>query len=137
MGARRIVVANVGPIGCIPFERDANGADTDCCIDFPNQMAQLYNTQLRSLVVDLGSSLEGSKFVYADVYRIVQDIIDNYISYGTLLHCNLYYFITSSFVCIRLANGRPSILNFDRKPISQVSKTQIRHAATLQVSSGV
>ncbi|XP_056161504.1 GDSL esterase/lipase At4g16230-like [Syzygium oleosum] len=82
LGARRIVVANVGPIGCIPFERDTNGADTDCCIDFPNQMAQLFNNQLRSLVVDLGSSLEGSKFVYADVYRIVQDIIDNYISYG-------------------------------------------------------
>ncbi|XP_030528137.1 GDSL esterase/lipase At4g16230-like isoform X1 [Rhodamnia argentea] len=82
LGARRIIVANVGPIGCIPFERDTNGATTDSCIDFPNQMAQLFNTQLRSLVADLLSSLEGSKFVYADVYRIVQDIIDNYVSYG-------------------------------------------------------
>ncbi|KAI3469276.1 hypothetical protein Pfo_025939 [Paulownia fortunei] len=82
MGARKVIVANVGPIGCIPFQREINPSAGDGCAVFPNQLAQLFNSQLRSLVNELGANLEGSKFIYADVYRIVDDIIQNYISYG-------------------------------------------------------
>ncbi|XP_051125739.1 GDSL esterase/lipase At4g16230-like [Andrographis paniculata] len=85
MGGRRIVVANVGPIGCIPFQREINSAGAGAgpgCAAFPNQVAQLYNGQLRGLVQQLGTELPGSQFVYADVYRIVEDIIRNYSSYG-------------------------------------------------------
>ncbi|KAJ7955243.1 GDSL esterase/lipase [Quillaja saponaria] len=82
LGARKIVVVNVGPIGCIPYQRDTNPTAGDNCVEFPNQLAQLFNTQLKSLIVELSTSLEGSTFVYADVYRIVEDIIQNYTSYG-------------------------------------------------------
>ena len=82
LGARKIVVANVGPIGCIPYERDANPTSGDSCAVFPNQLAQLFNSQLRSLITELSNSLEGSKFVYADVYHIVEDILENYTKYG-------------------------------------------------------
>ncbi|XP_061985258.1 GDSL esterase/lipase At4g16230-like [Populus nigra] len=82
LGARKILVANVGPIGCIPYQRDTNPAAGDNCVSFSNQIAQLYNTELRSLVTELGADLEGSNFVYADVYRIVNDILQNYRSYG-------------------------------------------------------
>ncbi|KAK9287966.1 hypothetical protein L1049_016411 [Liquidambar formosana] len=82
MGARMIVVTNVGPIGCIPYERETNPAAGDSCVDFPNQLAQLFNSQLKSLIAELSTNLEESKFVYADVYRIVDDIIQNYVSYG-------------------------------------------------------
>ncbi|KAI9195194.1 hypothetical protein LWI28_012581 [Acer negundo] len=82
LGARKVIVANVGPIGCIPYQRDMNPSAGGSCAALPNQMAQLFNIQLKSLVAELGSSLEGSKLVYADVFRIVEDIIQNYRSYG-------------------------------------------------------
>lgn len=84
LGARKIVVANVGPIGCIPYIRDVNlnPYDEDECVTFPNELAQLFNTQLKSLVEELRTKLEGSLFVYADVYHIMEDILMNYKDYG-------------------------------------------------------
>ncbi|CAO2821456.1 unnamed protein product [Amaranthus hypochondriacus] len=82
MGARKIVVVNVGPIGCIPYERELNPSAGNDCVGFPNQLAQSFNLQLKSLIKDLSTSLEESQFVYADVYRIVSDILVNYRSYG-------------------------------------------------------
>ncbi|KAK3011218.1 hypothetical protein RJ639_012370 [Escallonia herrerae] len=82
LGARKIVVANLGLIGCIPFQRDSNPSSGLSCVDFSNELAQLFNIQLRSLVAELNTSLKGSNFVYADVYHIVEDILQNYKSYG-------------------------------------------------------
>ncbi|KAK4483312.1 hypothetical protein RD792_010498, partial [Penstemon davidsonii] len=84
MGGRKIIVANVGPIGCIPYQREINpvAAGNGSCAVFPNELAQLFNAQLRGLVMELGSNLQGSQFIYADVYHIVDDIIQNYISFG-------------------------------------------------------
>lgn len=85
MGARKIVVVSVGPIGCIPYERDLNPTAGNSCASRPNQMAQQFNTQLRSLIKDLSTNLKGSHFVYADAYSIVDDIIQNYRSYGNFI----------------------------------------------------
>lgn len=82
MGARKIIVANVGPIGCIPYQRDTNPGAGDGCVAFANELAELYNRELRSLVQELSTNLERSNFVYADVYDIVDDILRNYRSYG-------------------------------------------------------
>ncbi|XXG84503.1 hypothetical protein AAC387_Pa10g2006 [Persea americana] len=82
LGARKIIVVNVGPIGCIPYLRDLNPSAGDNCVAFPNQLAQAFNERLKSLVLELSSSFEGTLLVYADVYRIVWDIIQNFDSYG-------------------------------------------------------
>ncbi|KAL9320535.1 hypothetical protein ACSQ67_012374 [Phaseolus vulgaris] len=82
LGGRKIVVTNVGPIGCIPSQRDTNPAAGEDCVTFPNQLAQLFNIQLKGLIAELNSNLKGSMFVYADVYRILEDILDNYTAYG-------------------------------------------------------
>lgn len=42
----------------------------------------MFNSRLKNLVAELRKNLKGSEFVYADVYRIVYDIILNYKSYG-------------------------------------------------------
>lgn len=86
MGARKIIVVNVGPIGCIPYLRDLNPSAGDNCVAFPNQLAQAFNERLKSLVLELSSSFEGTLLVYADVYRIVWDIIQNFDSYGMYMH---------------------------------------------------
>ncbi|KAA8531219.1 hypothetical protein F0562_005867 [Nyssa sinensis] len=82
MGARKIIVANVGPIGCIPYQREIDPSAGDSCVVFPNELAQIFNIWLKSLVVELSTNLKGSKFVYADFYHIVENILQNYISYG-------------------------------------------------------
>ncbi|CAN1281592.1 GDSL esterase/lipase At4g16230 [Linum perenne] len=74
LGARKIVVVNVGPIGCIPYIRDINPSSGDKCATFPNELARSYNAKLKTLVQGLSKSLTGSYLVYADVYRIVSDI---------------------------------------------------------------
>ncbi|CAL9225633.1 unnamed protein product [Arabidopsis halleri] len=82
LGARKIVVINIGPIGCIPFERESDPTAGDECSAEPNEVAQMYNIKLKTLVEDLNKNLQGSRFVYADVFRIVYDILQNYSSYG-------------------------------------------------------
>ncbi|MCL7033684.1 hypothetical protein MKW94_019774 [Papaver nudicaule] len=42
----------------------------------------LFNTKLKALLWELNSNLAGSKFVYADIYHIALDLINNYQSYG-------------------------------------------------------
>ncbi|KAL8244495.1 hypothetical protein R6Q59_010753 [Mikania micrantha] len=82
MGARKIVVPNVGPIGCIPYLRDINPSAGDNCVALANHLAQLFSLQLKDLLQELSFSLKGSTFIFADVYRIVSDIIQNQKSYG-------------------------------------------------------
>ncbi|KAK1435906.1 hypothetical protein QVD17_01679 [Tagetes erecta] len=82
MGGRKIVVPNVGPIGCIPYQRDINPTAGDNCVALPNHLAQLFNMQLKGLLQELSISLKGSTFIFADVYQIVADIVQNYKSYG-------------------------------------------------------
>ncbi|KAM0013343.1 putative triacylglycerol lipase [Helianthus debilis subsp. tardiflorus] len=82
MGARKIVVPNVGPIGCIPYQRDITPSAGEHCVALPNHLAQLFNLQLKGLLQELGNSLQGSAFIFADVYRIVADIVQNHKSYG-------------------------------------------------------
>ncbi|KAI3994204.1 hypothetical protein MKX01_012461 [Papaver californicum] len=84
MGARKIVVANVGPVGCTPLERSLNPSYTtgDSCISFINNAVILFNKKLKSLLMDLNSNLVGSKFLCADVYSILSHLINNYQSYG-------------------------------------------------------
>ncbi|KAF8401305.1 hypothetical protein HHK36_012238 [Tetracentron sinense] len=82
LDARKIIVVNVGPIGCIPYQRDTNPLAGDNCVAFPNQLARLFNKQLKSLIAELSLNLKGSQFVYADVYYIVSDILQNFMTYG-------------------------------------------------------
>ena len=78
-------MTNVGPIGCIPSQRDMNPTAGDGCVTFPNQLAQSFNIQLKGLIAELNSNLKGAMFVYADVYNILGDILNNYEAYGVCL----------------------------------------------------
>ncbi|KAI3977332.1 hypothetical protein MKX01_000245 [Papaver californicum] len=84
MDARKIVVANVGPVGCMPFERATNHQYTTggSCKESMNNATILFNTKLKSLIMELNSNLVESRFVYADVYNIFSHLVDNYQSYG-------------------------------------------------------
>ncbi|KAL5097844.1 hypothetical protein RYX36_002171, partial [Vicia faba] len=67
---------------CIFFVNYSNPFSGDKCVTFPNQLAHLFNTQLKTLVEELRTILKGSLFVYGDAYHIMEDIMMNYSKYG-------------------------------------------------------
>lgn len=82
MDARKFVVGNVGPIGCIPYQKTINQLNEDQCVDLANKLALQYNAKLKDLLANLNKDLPSSTFVYANVYDLVMDLIVNYDNYG-------------------------------------------------------
>ncbi|XP_031262437.1 GDSL esterase/lipase At2g23540 [Pistacia vera] len=90
MDARKFVIGNVGPIGCIPYQKTINQLNENECVDLANKLALQYNGRLKDLLKELNKKLPGSTFVHANVYDLVMELITNYKTYG---------FTTSSKAC--------------------------------------
>ncbi|KAJ6838192.1 GDSL esterase/lipase-like [Iris pallida] len=82
LDARKFVVGNVGPIGCIPYQKTINRIDETECVSLPNKLASKYNGRLRDLLAELNENLPDAKFVLANVYDLVMEVITNYQKYG-------------------------------------------------------
>ncbi|PIA52383.1 hypothetical protein AQUCO_01000329v1 [Aquilegia coerulea] len=82
MDARKFVLGNVGPIGCIPYQKTINNLNEDQCVELPNKLAVQYNGRLKDLLTELNKNLPEAKFVHANVYDLVADLITNYAKYG-------------------------------------------------------
>ncbi|XP_010417101.1 PREDICTED: GDSL esterase/lipase At2g23540-like [Camelina sativa] len=82
MDARKFVIGNVGPIGCIPYQKTINQLKEDECVDLANKLANQYNVKLKSLLDELNKKLPGAMFVHANVYDLVMELITNYKEYG-------------------------------------------------------
>lgn len=82
LDARKFVVSNVGPIGCIPYQKSVNQLQENECVGLPNKLAQQYNAKLKDLLTQLGKDLPGSIFVHANVYDLVMELVTNYKKYG-------------------------------------------------------
>lgn len=78
-------MANVGPIGCIPYQKTINRVKENECVSLPNQLALQYNAQLRDLLSELNDNLPGARFVLANVYDLVMELLTNYEAYGKTL----------------------------------------------------
>ncbi|XP_058080819.1 GDSL esterase/lipase At2g23540-like [Magnolia sinica] len=82
LDARKFVIGNVGPIGCIPYQKTINQVTKDQCVKLPNELALQYNGRLRDLLTELNENLPGATFVLANVYDLVMELIANYQKYG-------------------------------------------------------
>eukprot|EP00250_Pteridium_aquilinum_P012915 c21027_g1_i1 orf=107-826(-) len=82
MGARKIVITNVAPIGCIPNQlakiRSVNGE----CSDFANNLALGFNQRLNFLIQNLNGQLEGASFIVIDTFNPVLELRNNPSQYG-------------------------------------------------------
>eukprot|EP00250_Pteridium_aquilinum_P017533 c23677_g2_i1 orf=22-1215(-) len=83
LGARRFVVAGVGPLGCIPNVLATKSKD-GLCVGYINQLVQGFNAEVLQLVNELNADpqLAGATFLYAKVYDIFSVIIANPRKYG-------------------------------------------------------
>lgn len=79
LGARKISVAGLPPMGCLPYERTKHFS---ICINKYNLVAIEYNVKLQQLVRMLNQDLVGIQLVYSNVYDIMLDIIKNPESFG-------------------------------------------------------
>ncbi|XP_052205338.1 GDSL esterase/lipase At2g23540-like [Diospyros lotus] len=82
LDARKFIVGNVGPIGCIPYQKTINRLSEDECVALPNKLALQYNARLKDLLAQLNQNLAGATFVHANVYDLVMELIQNYAKYG-------------------------------------------------------
>jgi uncharacterized protein YqgV (UPF0045/DUF77 family) len=94
LGARKIVVVDVGPLGCIPYVRALQVIPNGKCSLAANKLIQSYNTKLRQRIHQLNQEMQPeSTFVYANSFDIVMQVLRNYSQYGTLLSiCLLIFF---------------------------------------------
>lgn len=85
MDARKFIVTELPPIGCIPYMRETEQCLKVQVVVTNVLMKWLQSTtlNLKKLVNKLRGKLEGSTFVFVHVYDIVSDIMQNYQSFGT------------------------------------------------------
>lgn len=82
LGARRIGVFNVPPIGCLPFQRTAaGGIERNIVVEY-NEAVELYNNKLSKELASFNQNYPNSRVVYIDVYNPLLEIILNSKKYG-------------------------------------------------------
>ncbi|ERN08242.1 hypothetical protein AMTRI_Chr09g17750 [Amborella trichopoda] len=82
-GARKFVVVDVGPLGCIPLIRALNLVANGGCSSDANKAVVGYNKKLYQMLQKLNIELGPQAiFVYANSYDIVMDIVQNRSKYG-------------------------------------------------------
>ncbi|KAK6118819.1 hypothetical protein DH2020_047432 [Rehmannia glutinosa] len=82
LGARRIGVFSLPPIGCLPFQRTLRGGFERKCADEYNQVAQLFNEKLSHEMTSLNKRFPDAQLVYVDIYNPTLDIVNNPQKYG-------------------------------------------------------
>ncbi|KAG6479048.1 hypothetical protein ZIOFF_062503 [Zingiber officinale] len=87
LGARKIFVSGVPPLGCIPNQIGGNNDSSGECIRSSNRMAVSYNNQVSMLAGELNATLAGASFLFWNNYKPVYDIIHNYSLYEVHNKC--------------------------------------------------
>lgn len=82
LGARKISLGGLPPMGCLPLERTTNIFFGSQCIEEYNTVALQFNGKLQALVENLNATLVGLRLVYSDPYEILYDMIQNPIFFG-------------------------------------------------------
>ncbi|XP_028769383.1 GDSL esterase/lipase At4g26790-like [Neltuma alba] len=81
-GARKISIAGLPPMGCLPLERTRNFLFGSVCVKEYNDVAKDFNHKLQDLVLQMNQKLLGIHFVFSNPYDILWDIIQNPDSFG-------------------------------------------------------
>ncbi|CAI9761956.1 unnamed protein product [Fraxinus pennsylvanica] len=82
LGARRIAVFSLGPVGCVPARVLLPGTPVTKCYGKMNKMVKNYNKGLEGLVNGIAIKYPGAFGVFGEVYKTVQDFRANPRRYG-------------------------------------------------------
>ncbi|KAF3443372.1 hypothetical protein FNV43_RR13054 [Rhamnella rubrinervis] len=82
LGARKISLGGLPPMGCLPLERTTNFMGGNECMDKYNIVALEFNGKLKNLATNLNNELPGISLVFSDPYYIFMQIIRSPSQYG-------------------------------------------------------
>ncbi|XP_010320438.1 GDSL esterase/lipase EXL3 [Solanum lycopersicum] len=82
LGARKIGIFGIPPIGCVPSQRTLAGGPHRVCSEEYNEAAQLANTKFSTQIHSLSQKLAQSKLVFLEIYNPLLDLIVNPKKYG-------------------------------------------------------
>ncbi|BAF10424.1 GDSL esterase/lipase At5g33370 [Oryza sativa Japonica Group] len=81
LGARRVLVTGVGPIGCVPAELALHSLDGGCDAEL-QRAADAYNPQLVAMLAELNAEVGGDVFVGVNTKRAHDDFIEDPRAHG-------------------------------------------------------
>ncbi|XP_076958118.1 GDSL esterase/lipase APG-like [Bidens hawaiensis] len=82
LGARRIGVTSLPPLGCLPAVRTLFGAHEKGCVARFNTDAQAFNKKVNAAATQLGKQLPGLKIVIFDIFQPLYDLVKDPASHG-------------------------------------------------------
>ncbi|KAM7480028.1 hypothetical protein LguiA_028241 [Lonicera macranthoides] len=98
LGARKLMVFGLGPMGCIPLQRVLS--TTGECQDRTNKLALSFNKAGTKLLDDLSKKLPNASYRFGDAYDVVNNVITNPYKYG---------FNNSDSPCCSFGKIRPAL----------------------------
>ncbi|MCD7461878.1 hypothetical protein HAX54_047320 [Datura stramonium] len=88
MGARKIAVAGLPPVGCLPVQMTIYSLLPSLhmfrriCVQHQKLDSQAYNSKLKALISRLHAKHSGLRLVYMDIYKPLMDMINHPSAYG-------------------------------------------------------
>ncbi|XP_019430313.1 PREDICTED: GDSL esterase/lipase APG-like [Lupinus angustifolius] len=83
LGGRKIGVASLPPLGCLPATRTLFGFHDNGCVSRIKNDAQRFNKKLNSAATNLQKQLPGLKIVVFDIFKPLYDLVHPPSKYGT------------------------------------------------------
>ncbi|CAI0551030.1 unnamed protein product [Linum tenue] len=83
LGARKISLGGLPPMGCMPLERTTNMMGQRACVDRYNVVAADFNGKMNNLTEKLNAELPGAQIVFSNPYFPLMGIIRQPSLYGT------------------------------------------------------
>lgn len=75
LGARRIGVTTLSPLGCLPAAITLFGSDSNECVARLNNDAVSFNRKLNTTSLSLQKSVPDLKLVILDIYQPLYDLV--------------------------------------------------------------
>ncbi|KAJ8424235.1 hypothetical protein Cgig2_026794 [Carnegiea gigantea] len=87
LGARKISLGGLPPMGCLPLERTINFLAVSECNEEYNNVAVEFNGKLKGLVDQLNKEMPGIRVVFSNPYYIMMQMIKRPSLYGEFNSC--------------------------------------------------
>lgn len=84
LGARKMDLTGIPPMGCLPLERAMNVMGGSSCNENYNDLSRRFNRKLVAMADKLNRTLPGMRIAYCNVYDIVLHIVKRPLAYGKL-----------------------------------------------------
>ncbi|BFI32248.1 hypothetical protein AXG93_402s1390 [Marchantia polymorpha subsp. ruderalis] len=82
IGAQRIAIVSLPPLGCLPSQITARGKGDRRCVQWMQDDAKTFNDEMNGVISKLKTSLSGTTIVVLDAFSLIFDAFSNPSKYG-------------------------------------------------------